>query len=256
MKTRTTRIRYTLAFAVATLITFSATGTVSAQDNTKSEPHKKVVVKIYSDDNGTKTVVDTTMEFSAETLNDSVNREIEKVIELGKSGKQAHVKIKGMPKEFNYNFEIPSLPDCPMALNDLNEIEFEGDGTGHGMEDLMWEEMTPAPRLRIHRNERGGQSLNDLLGDIPMDRVKNYSIKDTRNGKRIVIDLNDEPVVDRKSNVIVIREPGIRPHAMHQPPHRRVRVTVNPDDQKMEETPEAPVEQGNAPPPAGKPEKK
>ena len=41
-----------------------------------------------------------------------------------------------------------------------------------------------------------------------MDRVKSYSIKNTRNGKRIVIDVEDGPGFDRRDRVVVIREKG------------------------------------------------
>jgi hypothetical protein len=233
-----------------------------AQDNAKGEPHKKVIVKIISDDNGTKTIIDTTMEFTGSELSDSVNQEIEKVIELGKNGKHARVKIMGMPKEFKYNFNMPCIPECPMGMEDLEGFEFEGDADGQGMNDFSWDEMPPRLERRLFRAGGHGQSLNDLLGDIPMDRVKNYSVKDTKNGKRIVIDLNDGPLVERQDRVIVIREPGRGQRGMNHL-QRKVKVYMNPDDDgKMQQQQEKPAEPGvpstppPPPPPASKPEKK
>jgi hypothetical protein len=40
-----------------------------------------------------------------------------------------------------------------------------------------------------------------------MSRVKSYSIKDRKNGKRIIIDVEDAPLVTEHDNVIILRNP-------------------------------------------------
>ncbi|MEI7896055.1 MAG: hypothetical protein WCJ26_03390, partial [bacterium] len=74
-----------------------------------------------------------------------------------------------------------------------------------------------------------GQTLNDLLGEIPMERVTSYSIKDHKNGKRIVIDLSDAPMFENQPRVVVIQAPGMRQHGRNHG-ERQVKVIVNTDE--------------------------
>jgi len=87
-------------------------------------------------------------------------------------------------------------------------------------------------------HQGNGGSLNDLLGDIPMDRVKSYSIKDTKNGKKIVIELNNAPFIENHRNVIIIRSP--RPEGRHGQgqaprPHIQKRIIIHDGKQLKEE---------------------
>jgi len=52
-----------------------------------------------------------------------------------------------------------------------------------------------------------GESLNDVLGDIPMSRVKSYKVIDKKGGKRIIIDIQDAPLGGDHSNVIYMGIP-------------------------------------------------
>jgi hypothetical protein len=97
------------------------------------------------------------------------------------------------------------------------------------------------------QGEGEGQSLNDLLGDIPMDRVKHYSIKDTKNGKKIVIELENGPIVEKHNQVIIIREPG-RPNRNARKGQKNVKVYVTPDSPETPDVPPPPP----PPPPAKK----
>jgi hypothetical protein len=52
-------------------------------------------------------------------------------------------------------------------------------------------------------------TLSDVLGDIPMSRVNSYSIKDRKNGKRIIIDIDDAPLVEKQERVVYLKNaPG------------------------------------------------
>jgi hypothetical protein len=99
-----------------------------------------------------------------------------------------------------------------------------------------------------------GQSLNDVLGDIPMSRVKSYSIKDTKNGKRIVIDLENGPLVEQENKIIVIREPGR--HYGHGGPRHQVKVIRHSNGGEMQEEITAPEDAPPPPPPPPAPDKK
>jgi hypothetical protein len=93
---------------------------------------------------------------------------------------------------FDYNFEMPEFCRHPQSF--FGEFGDESDPGMREEEFLM--------------NKGKGESLNDLLGDIPMERVKSYSIKDTKNGKKITIELNKDPLVEHHEKVIIISSPG------------------------------------------------
>jgi hypothetical protein len=243
--------RLSLALTATAIWVLVSARPVVAQEKTGSDHNKKVIVKIISDDDGTQTVIDTTMEFSSSALDDSVTREVEKVIEMGKGGKHSRLMIKSLPSEYSYKFDMPCLPDCPMRLEGLEDMDFDVSTPGVGMEDILLQEMSPGAERRIIRSDGNGQSLNDLLGDIPMSRVKNYSIKDTRNGKRIVIDLDDSPVVQRQDRVIVIREPGRGQQGMKHS-QKRMKVTVNTDGDEQKSDDISTEQPAPSSPPPGK----
>jgi hypothetical protein len=81
--------------------------------------------------------------------------------------------------------------------------------------------------------------LNDLLGDIPMDRVKSYSIRDTKDGKKIVIELKNEPFIEHHRNVIIMHSP--RPEGRHgQGPRQQMkkRIIIREGNQEKDEQPD------------------
>jgi hypothetical protein len=116
---------------------------------------------------------------------------------------------------FDYNFDDPCLPDVPPPPpppSDGNLGIFEGHS---GFEP--WN----------NNFDEKGNTLSDILGDIPMDRVKSYSIKETRNGKRIVIELNNDPMIERHDKVIIIREPRHKSSLNHtRNPRMNKKVTI------------------------------
>jgi hypothetical protein len=130
---------------------------------------------------------------------DSVQHITERMFKHRGGPGNMHFRRNFSPRAFNfdYNFEIPDVPDVPQPF----VVEFNDENVP-GMPD----------ENQIMHQGNGG-SLNDLLGDIPMDRVKSYSIKDTKNGKKIVIELNNEPFIENHKNVIIIRSP--RPEGRH-----------------------------------------
>jgi hypothetical protein len=141
--------------------------------------------------------------------------------------------------------DLERLEDLEMLGNDLERREFE------------WEGMASGSGMNMLRSGGHDRSLNDLLGNIPMDRVVSYSIKDRKHGKRIVIDLDDAPAFERQDRVIVIREPrSMRSGRSH--PKRNVKVIMNSED--GDENMDKSVEQSGSlvppPPPPPPPDKK
>ena len=257
MKNTSFKIKTALTFGIALLLTIFITRPAFSQEQAKKEQHKKIIMKIVTDDNGKTTIIDTTMEMPDSAMSDSVRAEIEKVIEMNHHGKHSRMKIHKMPEGFSYDFEMPCLPDCPMNMETMEDFDLEGMVPGMDQEDFMWDRSAPGPDCRVMRSGNHGQTLSDILGDIPMDRVVGYTIKDRKNGKRITIDLNDGPMFERQDRVIVIREPA-RMHRNMNRGDRQVKVIMNAedDDTKVGKSEDQSVPPPPPPPPPAKPKKK
>ncbi len=128
------------------------------------------------------------------------------------------------PHSFNYNFEMPDVPEPPDAEEEL-ENEFFGGA---------------APGPQVFAMPDKGESLSDVLGNIPMSRVKSYKIIDKKGGKRIIIDVQDAQDFGR-NNVIYIN--GRHPHSPHQRGNghnKEMKVIIHSgDDEGAAEKPES-----------------
>ncbi|MCX6305473.1 MAG: hypothetical protein NT040_10940 [Bacteroidetes bacterium] len=245
------KFKLAIVLGATAILAIFVTGPAFSQEPAKKESHKTIVLKIVSDDNGKKTVIDTTMEMPDDQMMDSVHKVIDQVIMMNKGGNHPHVKILSMPQGFSYDYDMSSPPEGPMDLEDLEGIDFEGMDPCRDMESCDWERMAPGAGRRILRSGSHGQTLNDILGEIPMDRVISYSIKDRKNGKRIIIDLNDAPTFERQDRVIVIREPGRGQRSRNHSGDRqmKVRVQTTDSDEGMDSQQEEQDMQSVSPPP-------
>ena len=109
------------------------------------------------------------------TLNDSTGHH--KVIYMfNGDGRCPRGWAKAGQHAFRYNFEMPEVPELP----DFNR-EFDSDDFRHF-----------APGVKVITSHQKGETLSDVLGDIPMSKVKSYKITDKKGGKRIVIDIEDD----------------------------------------------------------------
>ena len=228
-------------FGLSIALTIFITRPGFSQDTTRTKGDKKIkmVTRVVEDKNGKRLVFDTTInldrrlnpgeekqmmrEFEVRIkdlddqmkdlevefnemglpdsgMMDSVQRLTERAFRFRGGPGNVHFRRNFSPRAFNfdYNFDFPETPEPPQPL-----IEEFNDETAPGMFDKQ------SPRMFKGR----GESLNDLLGDIPMDRVKNYSIRDTKDGKRIIIELSKEPFIEHHRDVIIIRSP--RPEGRH-----------------------------------------
>lgn len=209
---------------------FLLTGTLFAQKEEKPKDSKKMKVYIKSDKDGKSKVIDTTIDISGSKDHSAIEEAMKEYeIELSDAEEGLHsmvlqlsdidlndssgmdslkqivkkikkIRIKsGKPHCIDYYsdyFDVPGWPDVPPPPPppppDGDISLFEG-----------FDE--PGPFMRSFRGE--GNTLNDVIGDIPMDRVLNYSIKDTKKGKKITIEISDFPQIERPPQVIIIKEP-------------------------------------------------
>lgn len=115
---------------------------------------------------------------------------------------------------YDYEFEVPCPPDVPPPMK--RREGFEGD---------YW----PDRDMRTFQYENKRPTLSDILGDIPLDRVKSYSIKDRKKGKRIIIDIEDAPLIMNQDRMIFLRDVPSR--RLTKPRiERKVIIENEPDD--------------------------
>jgi len=188
-----------------------------SQDNQNQQGVYKI--KIIKDDNGKKVVIDTTISIKGgmdkEKLDEWIGNLEGQMADLEEqikdlrlsfgsykdtavndssghrraysfrfhSGPSCH-GITGYenPGEFNYHFEMPDFPEIhefPELMERDRENGWQGHSQGSGVLVIPG---------------RGGESLRDVLGNIPMSRVKSYKIIDKKGGKRIIIDLDNPKI--------------------------------------------------------------
>ena len=246
-------------FGLSIALTIFITRPGFSQDTTKMKGDKKVriVAKIIEDKNGKRQEFDTTINLDRRLkpgeeqemmkdfeirfrdlddqmkdlqvemnemmlpdsgMMDSARRFTERAFRFRGGPGNMHFRRNFSPRAFNfdYDFEMPDTPERDQPL--INEFENED-----------------RPELSKEKNE----SLNDLLGNIPMDRVKSYSIKDTKDGKRIVIELNKEPFIQHHRDVIIIRSPRPEGRPGQGPRHQiRKRVIIKEQAPEKEDQPD------------------
>lgn len=125
------------------------------------------------------------------SLRDSIRDITKKMFIRGKHGHRSMMRhMSPDNSDFNFEFTMPEMPE-------ISEIP--------GFENVP---VPPAPPLTPGmRSFRGhGRTLSDVLGDIPMDNVKSYSVKERKHGKRIIIDVDDEGRHQHKGNSVIIME--------------------------------------------------
>ncbi len=257
MKTNAINSKSTLLLIAAVLLAIFITRPVFSQEKAKKESYKKIVVKVVSDDNGKTTVIDTTMEYPDSTMIDSIQNEINKVIVVGKGSRHNRIYMRKSPGGKESTFTIKCTPDCKMDMKEMEDMEIGNMVPGQPMEDFDMAGMDPMECMRMMHPGGNGQTLNDLLGEIPMDRVVSYKIKDTKNGKRITIDLKDAPLFEQHPRVVVIRDSERKGHGNgHQNKQMKIYMKSikghsSEGDQEEEVTPPPPP----PPPPATEPGK-
>lgn len=170
--------------------------------------------------------MDITMKLSDSIEVDSLRKKIEKVIVMSNNCRNGSFNYHCSPQEYKYNFDVETdLPECQDMWQNFD--------------DEQCDMRLPGTQHKVFRfDDDASGSLNDLLGNIPMERVKSYSIKDHKNGKRIVIDIDDRQTFNSRGNTIIIRGGG-KPAGMHYRkvnPDRDVKVIIKTDKDDEKQT--------------------
>jgi hypothetical protein len=235
MITTKTRLNFFTLLGFTAIATLFLAFSGFSQDTTKVKSGKKgkIVAKVVADKNGHYTVYDTTINLDRD-LKPGEQQEIMKNIQVRmkdiddqmknveielsdlnlpdsllndsafcKSARmmwkncQGNGQWKGecLPGGFSYDFDMDNPGNCLGICR----------GRGHGGN------LCPPGSCRsmmMIGDDDPGETLSDLIGDIPLDRVTSYSIKDIKNGKKIVIEVQDEPFGGSCNKVIVISGQG------------------------------------------------
>jgi hypothetical protein len=208
-----------VAMVTGVIIMFAIfiTKTTTAQDSRSNEKGKEktIILKVVTDKDGEKTEIDTIFTIPEgsdfpegiecmkkireemkgledemkeiqiqmfvdepdSTLMDSLQKSVRKMVLITKGPKdriRIHCEKSGEP-----DFDL----DVPYKLEQLRKL----DEFGHQGLDRYWKD----PDKRIYRFKNKGETISDIIGEIPMDRVRNYSVKNTKYGKKIVIEIED-----------------------------------------------------------------
>ncbi|MBL7110394.1 MAG: hypothetical protein ISS19_00450 [Bacteroidales bacterium] len=164
-------------------LTMLFSGSLLAQDTVVEKPRKVVKVKVDLDEEGESFTIDTSY-----IMEEEFNME-----EFEEAMKEYKVQMKDVGKylqEMNF-YRGHRNP------HRLEYLHRPGNRYFFGRPEGCYEP------VRIHARKKG-ESLNDVLGDIPMSAVKSYKIKETKNGKRIIIDVSDDAFIGHDEEDIII----------------------------------------------------
>jgi ribosome-associated toxin RatA of RatAB toxin-antitoxin module len=169
-------------------------------------------------------------------LSDSVHKIVKKAMRMmpGACCPGRKMPKRGRGNSFGFNF--PCIPDCPTPPEMLKDMECGNWFPGQG-----------AQRQRMLNPQ---ETVSDIIGDIPLDKVKSYSIKDRKGGKRIIIDVDDSPIIEKQERIIYRERPndmGRYRYMDRNPKDVKVIIRTKKDDTGKApkvETPETPSKPG------------
>lgn len=194
--------------------TFSS-GLLLAQDTLTKKPQKVIKIKVDADEAGESISIDTTYVIESDADMEKFHQammEYEKKMQ----GMQEHLKnldiqldMEEMEKALQEaQFDIQN---AYLESPELRYLYRSLDKPCHDREFDWYSDRYVRARpghkyapVRIVHPEKD-ETLSDIIGDIPMSAVKSYRVKETKDGKRITIDISDEALFDRPEEIFIIR---------------------------------------------------
>jgi hypothetical protein len=218
---------------ISTLLAIFVIRPASAQEKQKQDGEKTIKVKIIKDVDGSKTIIDTVFatdhpidskEFKIimKNVNKQMREANEAMTEVDREMKNVHYEIAlSMADSLlsdslgKYKMKIITLGDDAMLLDNQDAYSYQFDAPCHDLSEFsdtpgqfQWQNRR-GNSMYFNTQDKDEPTLSDVLGDIPMSRVKSYSIKDRKDGKRIIIDIDDAPLVEKQERVVYLKNaPG------------------------------------------------
>ena len=250
MKTTINLQKTLVAAVVALFLTFVVALTLNAQDKNDSQKKARIVMKINKGGKSNMVTIDTAFDLSdAKDL-----KEFELFMkDHGKQGDELEKKMKEIEVSVNIPDSIgmdsiikkviiigDKMGKCNGMMmqpgNDCN-FQFEMPGCHEAMDCCKKMGLRGFPAMDCSEKEG---TLSDLIGDIPLERVKSYSIKNHKNGKRIIIDVENAPFFEKRvcKKMMIEGEPDAKNEFFYQnsPGHKvEKRVIIRTDDDEKPE---------------------
>ncbi|MBN1199434.1 MAG: hypothetical protein JXA23_08800 [Bacteroidales bacterium] len=243
---------FILVFAMISL----SSGLLKAQDTLAKKPHKVIKIKVDSDEGGESFTIDTTFvidnDLDMAKFQKAMQKYEMKMQDMENYLEELELELDGEEMEKaiqEAQFEIQKAclhsPRMRYHYRTANEPRYyeqygrRGNWKFAGQSDLVRDP------VRIVAPKRG-ETLSDVLGDIPMNAVTSYKIKETKNGKRITIEVSDDAIFNHDENIIIWKQgdevfpPPPPPPPPPTQPQLKKEVFIEQNVEK-EETPEEPV---------------
>ena len=219
---------------------------VFAQDTVPDKKRKVIKLRVESDGDNEIISVDTTI-----VIDENFNEQAFQTYMSNFKDKMKNMELHLQGLEL----EEDQLKEMEQALQEM-EIHLEGVNFGNeDLENLIHVYEHPKAPYHMgfysdHPRSQGynwfsdchgkdfmkckskkGESLSDVLGDIPMSAVKSYKIRDTKYGKKIVIEVNDDfPILHSEDLIVISRPSPPRMHVKKPKFHREIIIERDSDE--------------------------
>ena len=230
-----------LVTGIAFILTMLLSKTSFSQDKAgNKEPKGTVRLRIEKDENGQKTVIDTSF-----NLNDKKGKDGYEIFmkEHGtpaavhdKAMKEVEIRIKDLGK--TDSLDLDSLAGIEKNIrvftDDGKHFSIEGLGDAESF-DVPEPPAPPEPPMWMDNDipmpsgiQEGSGNLLDVLRSIPMNRVRNFSIKENKHDTRIIIDVDRSSILEMapmQHRMMYMNHPGQhvhQGHSGHQKMERRI----------------------------------
>jgi len=218
-----------------------------AQDTLEKKPQKVITIKLDMDEDGESYTIDTTIvideNFDMDEFKEAMKEYEVQVMDMGKCLKEMELELQGEDLEKAMQEIEISLRDVyrdspPMraycrgmrAPHRMDQYQKQRNMFFYGKPDIHREMVRVRPPKR-------GESLSDVLGDIPMSAVTSYKIKETKNGKRITIEVSDDAMDDLDEDILIWTGDVPSPPPPPPPPKMKRKIFIEKNIEK-EEKPE------------------
>jgi hypothetical protein len=202
-------------FFILAVLALSVTFGLSGYSQGNQEPgkdEKKVTLKIVKDENGKVTVIDTTLATKGEGKGKTYQYEYT-IQNLDREMDQLEDQLKDMQDRMKYFDVEVRMGD---ELEDMDSVIRIGDSIE---KHIMIRGMGPDCKRPFNFDFRGDDfdvpefpmppQWEALLQSVPMGKIKGFQVKDRKDGKRIIIDVDDE-------YPMVIMEPYVHKYMNHR----------------------------------------
>jgi|GEM_PF-943584 len=217
-----------LSIILVLAMTSFSSGLLQAQDTLAKKPQKVIKIKVDADAAGESISIDTTYVIESDADMEKFQQAMMEY-EIKMQGIEEHLKdlniqldeeeMEKALQEAQFDIQNACLesPKMRYLYRNLDKPCHKREFDWYGDRYIMARPGHRSGPVRIVSPEKG-ETLSDILGDIPMSAVKSYRVKETKDGKRITIDISDEALFDRPEEIIIIQGDVLPPPPPPPPP--------------------------------------